>query len=161
MAKKLLIRTPQTIDGTNLRYDANKQVVYKTSIVELAARKNIINLNARLKEHLHHIIEEIEVEDKPIGLSNEDLRKRLAELEATKENKELKARIAELEGKLNGGAEDASKVESDSTKLTVIELVAKIKEATTVDEVNAVAAGDTRKGVTDAATKRIAELEAK
>lgn len=159
MAKKLLIKTPQTTDGTTLRYDDNSQVVYKNSILELGARKNILNLNAKLPKHLQHVIEEVEIDDQPIGSSNDELRKKLANLEAQQENDELKKRIAELEAKLSTGTSEPN-ANAESKVETVASLATKIKEAETIDEVNVIAGTDERKGVVEAAKKRIAELEA-
>jgi len=168
MAKKLLVKTPQTTDGVNLRYDENKQVVYKTSIVELGAKKNFESLNAKLPAHLRHEFETVDIDVISIGSNNEDLKKKLADLEAQSENVDLKKKIAELEAKLKGTAPtgetdmDAKKeTVGDAKTETVAALVAKIKEATTVDEVRAIAGTDERKGVTEAAAKKIAELEAK
>lgn len=62
--KKLLVRTPQTKDGINLKYDSDNQPVYKQSIVELGARKQLDSINSTLPEHLRHQIMEVEVDDK-------------------------------------------------------------------------------------------------
>ncbi len=100
MAKKLVVITPQTTDGINLKYDANKQVVVKESIVELAAKKNFESLNAKRPEHLRHTFKVIEIPDKITGASNAELSKKLAELEGRKEKKSLEDRIAQLEAEL-------------------------------------------------------------
>lgn len=63
MAKKLLIKTPQTTDGTTLAYEG-KQPIIKETIVELTAKKQFESLNASLPEHLQHEFEEVEVDDK-------------------------------------------------------------------------------------------------
>ena len=75
--------------------------------------------------------------------------------EKSAENDELKAKIAELEAKLAGGAS------KDAGKKSVQDIVIEINLAETVEAVNALAEGATAKKVTDAATARIAELEAK
>jgi hypothetical protein len=121
MSKKLLVKTPHTVDGKTLQYDENKQVVYRKSIVELSARKNLESLNASLPKHLRNEFEVIDVEDQTAqSASNEELKKKLAELEAEKENKELKKRIAELEAEKEASAkkgaeeaEAAAKVKAD------------------------------------------------
>jgi BMFP domain-containing protein YqiC len=75
--------------------------------------------------------------------------------EKSAENDELKAKIAELEAKLAG---DGGK---DSSKKTVQDIVIEVNLAETVDAVKTLADGVTAKKVIDAATARIAELEAK
>lgn len=67
MAKKLLIRTPQTSDGTNLLYDSNRQVVYKESYAEPKSRGHFENLNAKTPKHLQHEISEVDVEFDKLG----------------------------------------------------------------------------------------------
>jgi len=156
MALKLLVKTPKTINGVTLLYDADKKVVYRENIMELAAEAGLRELNAKLPEHLRHEITKVEV--KEVGVANSkinELKKRLAELEAEKEDKELLAKIAELEGKGDAGNGDAKK------PAQVKELVALIEAAETVEQVNEIAGTDERKGVLDAKTKKIAELEGK
>jgi len=63
MAKKLLIKTPQTTDGTTLAYDESKQPLYKETIAELGARKELESINNSMPEVLRHEIEEVEVDD--------------------------------------------------------------------------------------------------
>lgn len=105
MSKKLLVKTPHTLDGKTLQYDDQKQPVYRNSIVELTARKNLESLNASLPKHLRHEFEVIEVEDQAAqGSSTEQLKKKLGELEAEKENQELRKRIAELEAEKEAAA---------------------------------------------------------
>jgi hypothetical protein len=155
MPKRLLVRTPQTKDGVNLKYDKDKKPLYRESIVELRAKKNLESLNAKLPTHLRHEFAEIEVPDEQKSAPNQKLLERLAELESMKENKTLQERITQLEAELaeaNGGS-------TESVRGTVPEVVAKIKEATTKEDVNALAEGDVRKGVQDAAEKRIAQIE--
>jgi BMFP domain-containing protein YqiC len=162
MAKKLLVKTPQTIDGSNLRYDENRQVIFKTSIVELGAKKNFESLNAKLPAQLRHEFEVVDIDTISIGSNNEDLKKKLADLESQQENADLKKKIEELEAKLAGKTPDPkADVNPDGKPETVVAIVAKIKEATTVDEVNEILGADDRKGVKDAAAKKIEELEAK
>jgi hypothetical protein len=157
MPRKLLVRTPKTSDGVNLVYDDKNQVVYTESILELSARKGLESLNARLKPNLRHIITETDVEEvgtSGTALSNEQLRKRLADLELEDENKRLRERIAELEDK---GANDAA-----DEKRTATQIVKDIEVAETVEAVNTLLAEGTEfKTVQTAAAKRIAELEGK
>ncbi len=109
MAKKLLVRTPQTKDGVNLLYNDEKQVVYKESIVELSAKKGLESLNATLPKHLRHELSEIEVADvSAASSSNEELKKKLAELEAQKEKDELLKRISDLESERDGKSTPAT-----------------------------------------------------
>ena len=63
MPKKLKISTPQTVDGKNLAYDSKKQPIYTHSIVELSAKSDFQKLNAKLPEHLRHLINEVEVDE--------------------------------------------------------------------------------------------------
>lgn len=151
MAKKLQVKTPVTRDGVNLKYDKDKQVVYKTSIVERAARKGLESINSKLPEQLRSEFTEIEVEDTPKGSTTLELEARLNKLETDKKNSELEKRIAELENELAGKNDKAN---TD----TVAVLVEKIKLATTKEEVETLAKDDERKGVKDAATKRLTEI---
>lgn len=61
--KKLKVLTPQTVDGKNLQYDAEKKPIYTESIVELGSKKDFESLNSKLPEHLKHKFEEVDVED--------------------------------------------------------------------------------------------------
>jgi hypothetical protein len=92
MSKKILVRTPQTTDGNNLRYDENKQVVYAESIVEAAAQKEFEGLNAILPEHLRHEFVEIEDEVPVAPVVNT-----VALAEAQKTIEETKSLLAENE----------------------------------------------------------------
>jgi len=174
MAKKLLVKTPHTLDGKTIQYDANKQVIYRKSIVELTARKNLESLNASLPKHLRHEFEEVEVEDQATGSSTDQLKKKLAELESEKENRELRQRIAELEAEKAEALKKTSETKDDAGSASneggsnekpkqakAEEVIAKVAVAETVDAVKALAEGDARKTVQEAATKRIAELEGK
>lgn len=62
MAKKLLIRTLETTDGTTPVVE-DEQMVYKETIAELSARKHFESLNNSLPELLRHKLEEVEVDD--------------------------------------------------------------------------------------------------
>ncbi len=91
---------------------------------------------------------------------------KLTQLES--ESKEKDAEIEELKKQLAamqaGGtpaaaAENVANVtEPTVVKGTVAETVAKINMATTIEDVNKLAAGDDRKGVIDAAQKKVASL---
>ena len=161
MAKKLLIRTPQTTDGINLRYGADKQVVYKETIVELGAKGNFESLNAKLPTHLRHEFKVVDVAESDPGLSNAELKKRLETLEKQAENEDLKNRIDELEKKLAAKNETADNGDAGQKPETAAVLIGKIKEAGSVEEVTAISAGDERKSVIEAASKRIAEITGK
>lgn len=63
MAKKLLIRTPQTTNGIDLAYDDKKQPIYKETIVELTAKKHFESINNSLPDTLRHEIETVEVDE--------------------------------------------------------------------------------------------------
>jgi hypothetical protein len=109
MSKKLLVRTPQTKDGVNLLYNDEKQVVYKESIVELAAEKGLKSLNATLPTHLRHEFKVIEVDEATAqSSSNEELKKKLAALEEENETEKLKQRIAELEAERDSKTKPAA-----------------------------------------------------
>jgi len=60
--KKLLVRTPQTVDGKNLAYDENKQPVFSETVVEPYAKKFLESENAQRAEHLRHEFQDVEVE---------------------------------------------------------------------------------------------------
>lgn len=57
MAQKLRVLTPQTTDGKTLAYDEKNHPVYNESIVEVAAKADFDNLNAKLPKHLQHKLE--------------------------------------------------------------------------------------------------------
>lgn len=175
MAKKLLVKTPVTVDGKNLLYNKDKQPQYATSILELAARKGLESLNSRLPEILRHEIEEIEVLDEvSISSSTEDLKKKLLELEAESENHKLRQRIAELEAEK--AQRDASKdepsldvaqrttvkdaVRADIKGMKAEDAIATIAALNNPEEIKAVIEGEQRKTVLEAAEKRLAELGA-
>lgn len=64
MAKKLLVKTPQTTDGLSPDFDDKKQVIMKETIVELGAKKLFEQFNSDIKnKSLRHEFEEIEVDD--------------------------------------------------------------------------------------------------
>jgi BMFP domain-containing protein YqiC len=158
MAKKLLVRTPVTTDGVSLVYDENKQPVYRSSIVELAARKGLESINATLPKVLRHEFEVVEVEEDAKSASNEDLKAKLADLEQQEEKAKLERRIEELEAKLSGQSGAAGDSTVTDEKLKAADVVAKIQAAETVAQVEDLAKDDTRKTVQDAAAKRTAEL---
>lgn len=88
--KKLQVRTPQTTDGKTLAYDKDEKVIYKTSIVEIAAKKDFENLNAKLPSHLKHKLEEIEIDtdsktEKVKSVDDTALKAKDAEIAALKE----------------------------------------------------------------------------
>lgn len=81
--------------------------------------------------------------------------------ELTAENERLKKLLAE---KNTGSSQSIDVTGSDGagpqlTTLTAKEVIEKVKNASTVDEVNAHIAGDERKSVQDAAAKKIASLK--
>lgn len=63
MAKKLLVKTVQTTDGTTIAYGANKQPIIKETLVPNTpiVRRELNSLNSGLPEHLRHEFEEVEV----------------------------------------------------------------------------------------------------
>jgi len=67
MAKKLLVKSPQTTDGTTIAYDSKKQPLYRETIVELTAKKQFESLNAAFDRagngHLKHEFETVDVDD--------------------------------------------------------------------------------------------------
>jgi hypothetical protein len=65
------------------------------------------------------------------------------------ENEQLKKQLEELQAKLD-----------NSNKLTAADVIIKITEAKSEEEVNTLIVGETRKTVLDAAAKKIAELKA-
>ncbi len=177
MAKKLLVLTPVTKDGTTLLYDDNKQPIMKETIVELGAKKNFESLNSKLPPQLRHDFGEIVVPDRIKGTSNAELTRRLSELESRKEKTTLEARIAELEAQLaeNKGpalvsnSEPAADIQSpvppatisteaDAGLKPVPEVLEKIAKAKTKEAVGKITLGETRQEVIDAGLARIAEL---
>lgn len=155
MARKLLVKTPKTTNGTTLVYDAEKNVVYKKSYMELSAKGSILELNQKLPEHLKHIIEEVEV-DEPNAVSSKkaDLKKKLAELKEQNELADLEKQIAAEEAKISGGQEATE----DAGKNPATEVIAAINAAETADAVNALIEGESRKTVLNAAQKKLAAL---
>lgn len=62
--KYLRVLTPQTIDGTNLKYsDDGERVLRKETHLPVTARKFLEAENANLPEQLRHRIEEVENEE--------------------------------------------------------------------------------------------------
>jgi 5'-deoxynucleotidase YfbR-like HD superfamily hydrolase len=134
MSKKILVRTPQTTDGNNLRYDENKQVVYAESIVEAAAQKEFESLNTILPEHLRHEFKEIEDEVPVAPVVNT-----VALAEAQKTIEETKSLLAENE-KVVADKDDEiaylKKQLEEAKKAPVVDLLKdEVKAATTASEV--------------------------
>jgi hypothetical protein len=156
MAKKLLVRKPVTRNGITLVYDDEKQPVFTESIVELSAKRIFESINASLPTHLRYELKEVDVTEVVAGgSSNDELKKKLEDLEAADEKKRLLARIAELEAAQNPST-DTSLI-GDPEKATVV--IANITEEKTKEQVKNLLGSDERKTVKDAAAKRIAELE--
>jgi hypothetical protein len=117
MFKKLLVKTPVSHDGVNLTYDDKKQVIYKESILEVAAKKTLESLNSRLPVQLRAEITEIEVADSNVkSASNEDLKKKLDDLEEQKKNAAMQARIDQLENELADQKAAADKAAAEEAK---------------------------------------------
>ena len=168
MAKKLLVRTPQTNNGTTLVYDDKKQPVYKESIVELAAKKGLESINAKLPSHLRHEFSVIEVEEGEKGSTVEELKKKLASLEQQSQIVDLQAKIDELELKLKASTQTPAADASNSNLSLALSKDGKadagisiIGTLETIDAVNAFIAGEERKTVVDAANARIEQLTPK
>jgi hypothetical protein len=62
----LRVMTPQTIDGTNLKYDAKNRVVEREDHLPLTARKHLERENDQLPAQLRHRIEEVSNEEKVV-----------------------------------------------------------------------------------------------
>lgn len=65
----LRVTTPQTSDGTTLRYTEDQRLITKETHLPLTAKKFIEAENADLPQHLRHKIDVVsnEVEPKPKG----------------------------------------------------------------------------------------------
>lgn len=117
-------------------------------------------------EHLHVKIEHIEVDEKNIPTlpDMDEAYKVMAPKDAQElalKNEELLKRIAELEAAQKESAQkESAQKEKEEGKTDWRELVAKIKSAATVDEVNQLSNGDERSSIVKATQERIAELEA-
>lgn len=64
----LRVRTPQTIDGVNLKYsDDGSRVLYKETHLPMTAKKHLEAENANLPQQLRHKLEVVEgkVKGKP------------------------------------------------------------------------------------------------
>lgn len=61
----LRVLTPRTIDGMNVKYDDQRQVMFKETHLPVTARKYLLEENMSLPEHLHHKIEEVAFEVAP------------------------------------------------------------------------------------------------
>lgn len=68
--KKLKVLTPVTVNGNTLAYDADKNPIYRESIVELAAKKDFEALNAKLPEHLKHKLEIINLTEEKTSVKD-------------------------------------------------------------------------------------------
>lgn len=161
MATKLLVKVPRTRDGVNLIYGPDKQVLYAEHIVELAAKKGLLSINAKKADHLKSIIEEIDVPDPTVkSIPNADLKKRLEELEKLDEKAGYEKRIAELEAKLLGKEVNNGNGNADAPPVNIAaaEKVTQIKAATTVAEIDAIVGTDDRASVIAAAEKRKGQL---
>lgn len=155
MARKLLVKTPKTTNGSTLVYDENKNVVYKESYMELAAKGSLIELNQKLPKHLQHIITEVEVQEaNAVSSKTSELKRKLAALKEQNELADLEKQIAEEEAKLSGGQES----KEDSGKTAAPEVIAAINAAESVYAVNKLIEGETRKTVLSAAEKKLAAL---
>ncbi len=151
--KKLKVLTPQTIDGKTLAYDEDKKVIYSSSIVELAAKKDFEALNAKLPSHLHHILQEIEVDvnvKKVLGKN--------VDVPQTNEDPSLKDKIIAKDEEINTLKQ---KLADLNKKPNAAFVISKIDEATTQEEVNELIEGDDRATVIAAANKKIETLKAK
>lgn len=179
MAKKLLVRTPKTLDGKSLVYDADKRPVYSESIVELGARKTLESLSASMPKHLRYELEEVDIDESPLGSTNEELKKKLALLEEASETVELKKKIADLEAKLAGKPAEPTAAEKEAAEPNIeaaerqsirdaavadikalnaekgIDAISKVNDP---EVLKAVIDGEQRKTVKEAAEKRLAEI---
>jgi hypothetical protein len=81
----LRVSTPQTTDGTNLKYDAKQRIVMKETHLPLTARKHLERENSVLPVHLQHIIEEVSNEAPPKGKPG---RKKKEEVEGDNQEEE-------------------------------------------------------------------------
>lgn len=131
MAKKLLIKTPQTSDGTNLLYDENKQVIVKESYAEPKSKTHFESLNAKTPKHLQSEISEVYVEFDKLG--------NVIKPKAASPNKST-------------GNSPAQKENADV-------IIEKIKAAKTQKEVDDLIKDEERKTVLDAATKKGEEFK--
>lgn len=96
ISKKIRIKTPKTIDGKTLVYNKENQVVYTETIVPLSAKKDFVQLNAKLPKHLQHIIED--VEDQPAAVvSAQPEQKPAASALTAEQQKELDEKQKQLE----------------------------------------------------------------
>ena len=62
MARLLRVSTPRTTNGNTLLYDENMRPVYKVTILEYSALRNLEYENVNLPEHLRHKIEVIDTD---------------------------------------------------------------------------------------------------
>lgn len=53
----LRVVSPQTIDGTTLKYGDDGKVMYKETFLPITAKKSLVLQNTRLPAHLKKIIE--------------------------------------------------------------------------------------------------------
>ncbi|MBK7885126.1 MAG: hypothetical protein IPJ81_16075 [Chitinophagaceae bacterium] len=138
--KKLQVRTPQTTNGRNLLYDDNKNVIYSTSIVELASKKDFESLNAKLPKDLKHELTVIEVDTDSKKITISETAKQV-------DDAAIKAKEDEI-------AALKQKLADANSKPAAAFVISKIEEATTPEEVNELIEGDDRATVTKAANKK-------
>lgn len=67
MAKKLLVKTPQTTDGITPMFDEEKRLIYKETFLPTTARVQLEGINATLPEILRHEFSEVETEINEAG----------------------------------------------------------------------------------------------
>lgn len=63
MAKKLLIRTPQTTNGIDLAYDEDRQPIFKETLVPIEGKKMFESLNNSMPEQLRAEFKTVEVDE--------------------------------------------------------------------------------------------------
>lgn len=62
MAKKLLVKTPRTTDGSQIKYGKDRMPIFNHTFLPLTAQKHLESENARLEEHLRHSWQIVETE---------------------------------------------------------------------------------------------------
>lgn len=63
MAKKLLVRTPKTMDGITPMHDSDDRKLYSESLLPVTAMKHLENENSRRADGMKHKISIVEVDE--------------------------------------------------------------------------------------------------